>query len=120
MRNPMEEKNKLEKMFTDIKEYAETRLDIVVLDAQDKATHVISSIASAAIMGTLGLLILMFLSIGAAWSLGEYLESPSIGFFSVAGFYLLVALILFLNREKWIKLPIINSIIKKITFHEDD
>lgn len=116
----MEEKNKLEKMFTDIKDYAETRFDIIVLNSQDKATHVISSIASAAILGVLGLFILMFLSIGAAWSLGEYLNSPSIGFFSVAGFYLLVVLILFLNREKWIKLPIINAIIKKITFHEND
>lgn len=116
----MEEKNKLEKMFTDIKDYAETRFDIIVLNSQDKASHVISSIASAAILGVLGLLMLMFLSIGAAWSIGEYLHSPSIGFFSVAGFYLLVGFILFLNREKWIKLPIINAIIKKITFHEND
>jgi len=116
----MEEKNKLEKMFTDIKDYAETRFDIVVLNAQDKATHVISSMASAVILGTLGFFILLFLSVGAAWSLGEYLHSPSIGFFSIAGFYLLVALILYLNREKWIKMPIINSIIKKITFHENN
>ncbi|MCW3072508.1 MAG: hypothetical protein JWO44_2398 [Bacteroidetes bacterium] len=116
----MEETNKLEKMFTDIKDYAETRLDIVVLNTQDKATNVISSMASAVILGTLGLFILLFLSVGAAWSLGEYLHSPSIGFFSIAGFYLLVALVLFLNRDKWIKMPIINAILKKITFHENN
>jgi hypothetical protein len=116
----MEVKDKLEKMFTDVKDYAETRFDIVVLDAQDKATNVISSMASAAILGMLSLFILMFLSIGAAWALGEYLNSPSIGFFSVGGFYLLTALLLYINREKWIKLPIINGILKKITFHENN
>jgi uncharacterized membrane protein len=116
----MEEKNKIEKIFTNIKDYAETRLDIVVLNMQDKATGVISSIASAVILGALGLIALMFISIGGAWYLGEYLHSPSIGFFSVAGFYIIAATVLFINREKWIKLPIINSILKKITFHEND
>jgi hypothetical protein len=116
----MEEKNKIEKMFTNIKDYAETRLDIVVLNIQDKATGVISSIASAVILGSLALIVLMFVSIGAAWSLGQYLKSPSIGFFSVGGFYIIVAAVLYINREKWIKLPIINSILKKITFHEND
>ncbi|MDF2438382.1 MAG: hypothetical protein K0Q95_2758 [Bacteroidota bacterium] len=116
----MEEQNKLEKMVSDIKEYAETRFDIIVLNTQDKATHVISSIATSVIMGVLGFFILIFLSIGGAWSLGEYFNSPSIGFFSVAGFYLLVTILLYVNREKWIKMPIINSILKKITFHEND
>lgn len=116
----MEEKNKVEKMFTDIKDYAETRFDIALLNIQDKTTGVISSMASAVILGTLGLIALMFISIGGAWYLGEYLQSPSIGFFSVAGFYLLVAIVLFANREKWIKLPIINAMLKKITIHEND
>jgi uncharacterized membrane protein len=116
----MEEKNKLEKMFTDMKDYAETRFDIIILNTQEKASHMIASTASIAILGVLGFLVLMFASIGVAWLLGEYLQSPSIGFFSVAGFYLLVVFILFINREKWIKMPIINSIIKKITFHEND
>ena len=116
----MEEKNKIEKLFTDVKDYAETRIDIVVLNIQDKASNIISSIASMVILGILLLIVLMFISIGGAWYLGQYLQSPSIGFFSVAGFYLLVAVVLFFNREKWIKLPIINSILKKITFHETD
>jgi hypothetical protein len=116
----MEEQNKLEKMVSDIKEYAETRFDIIVLNTQDKATHVISSIATSVILGVLGFFILVFVSIGGAWALGEYFNSPSIGFFSVAGFYLLVAILLYINREKWIQMPIINSILKKITFHEND
>jgi uncharacterized membrane protein YqjE len=116
----MEETNRLEKMATDIKEYAETRLDIMVLNAQDKAANVVSSIATALIMVILGGFILLFLSIGAAWYLGEYLQKPSIGFLSVAVFYLLVASVLYFNREKWIQLPIINAIIKKVTFHEND
>jgi len=116
----MEEKSKIEKIFTDIKDYAETRVDIVVLNIQDKATSVMSSMASAVILGTLGLIVLLFISLGGAWYLGEYFHSPSIGFFSIAGFYLILAAILFINREKWIKMPIINAILRKITYHEND
>ncbi|HEX8515481.1 MAG TPA: phage holin family protein [Bacteroidia bacterium] len=116
----MEVKDKLEKMFTDIKDYTETRLDIVILNTQDKATSVISSMAAGAILGMLGLFILMFLSIGGAWALGEYFNSPSIGFLSVGAFYLLIAILLYVNRENWIKMPIINAILKKITIHENN
>jgi hypothetical protein len=116
----MEEQTKIEKIISDVKDYAETRLDIAVLDAQDKATHVISSMAAGAVFGALGILVLLFLNIGLAWMLGEYFHSPSIGFFTVGGFYLLIGVLLYVNREKWIKLPIINAILKKITFHEND
>jgi hypothetical protein len=116
----MEEQSKIEKLVSDVKDYAETRLDIAVLEVQDKATSVISSIAASVVVGVIGVIVLLFLSIGAAWALGEYIHSPSIGFFSVAGFYLLLGLILYLGREKLIKLPIINAILKKITFHENN
>jgi hypothetical protein len=116
----MEEKSKIEKMVTDIKDYAETRLDIAVLNAQDKVSHVISSFATVLIVGALAGMTLLFASVAGAWYLGEYLQRPSIGFLCVAGFYLLLGLVLFLMREKWIQLPIINAILKKITFHEND
>lgn len=116
----MEETNKIEKIFNDVKDYAETRFDIILLNAQDKGSGLISSIASIIILGVLGLISTMFLSIAAAWFLGEYLHSPSVGFLCVAVFYLLIVLILYVNRENWIKLPIINSILKKITFNENN
>lgn len=115
----MEELNKVEKLAEHIKEYAETRFDLVVLNAQDKFTNILSSLVVSATGIVLGLFVLLFASIGAALWLGECLQSSFLGFFCVAGFYLLVAIIVILNREKWIKMPMINSLLKKININEE-
>lgn len=116
----MEEKNKAEQLISNMKEYAETRFEIVLLNIQDKVSDLLSSMAAALIAGILGIFILFFISVGAAWWIGQMLQNPSIGFFCVAGFYLLVAIIVLLNQDKWIKLPIINAVLKKINIHEED
>jgi hypothetical protein len=116
----MEGKNELEQMFVNVKDYAETRFDIVVLNLQEKVSGILSSAASAAIMGILGVFIIFFISIGAAWLIGQSLDNPSIGFFCIGGFYLLLGIIFYVNRDKWVKIPIINGVLKKININEED
>ncbi|HKR06282.1 MAG TPA: phage holin family protein [Bacteroidia bacterium] len=116
----MEGENKVEQLIRNIKEYAETRFDIALLDIQDKISEILSSIASIAIVAIISIFIIFFTSVGAAWWIGQVLHNPSIGFFCVAGFYLLVAIIIIVNRDKWIKLPIINGLLKKININEED
>ncbi len=116
----MEGKNRVEQLVSNIKEYAETRLDIALLNTQDKISDILSSIASIAVVAILGMLIILFSSIGAAWWIGQMLHNPSIGFFCVAGFYLLAAIIIYLNRNNWIKNPLINGLLKKININEED
>ena len=116
----MEEKNKMEMLWQNVKEYAETRIDLGLLNFQEKTTNVIGSLASTVIVAFLALFFVFFTSVGAAWWIGQSMHNPSIGFFIVAGFYLLVAAVILLNRDKWIGLPIINSLLKKINIHEED
>jgi hypothetical protein len=116
----MEAVKQAEQLVSNIKEYAETRSDIAMLNIQDKVSSVLSSIASATVAAILGLFILFFASLCAAWYIGQSLNNPSIGFFCIAGFYLIVAIIIIINRDKWIKLPVINTILKKISIHEED
>jgi hypothetical protein len=116
----MEESSKVEKLVHHIKEYVETRGDIFILRVQEKLADVISSLVFSVVIGFLALFILLFISLGGALWLCEYCQSSFIGFFYVGGFYLLLALLLILRRDKWIKLPIINSLIKKISLHEED
>jgi len=85
----MEAVKKAEQLVSNIKEYAETRCDIALLNMQDKVSNVLSSIASVAVVAILGVLILFFASLGAAWYIGQSLNNPSIGFFCIAGFYLI-------------------------------
>lgn len=116
----MEEKNNVEKLLSNVKEYAEVRFDLISLNFQDKLSIVVSSLVSIVIISVLTLLIFLFASIGAALWLGEYFQSASIGFFCVMGFYVLLTFLLLLNREKWIKFPIMNSLIKKINFNDEN
>jgi len=116
----MEGKNKAEQLISNIKEYAETRLDIAALNVQDKVSDVLSSLASVIVVALLGIFILFFSSVGAAWWIGQTLNNSSIGFFCIAGFYLLIAIVIILNRDKWIKLPLINLLLKKININEEN
>lgn len=119
-KKPMEEKHKVEKLFADVKEYAETKLDLAALNIQDKSSEILASAASVVTLGIAVLFVLLFLSLGAALIIGHVAHNTSIGFFSVAGFYLIVFILLFVYRDKWIKIPVVNSILRKIHFHEND
>ena len=116
----MEGKIKVEQLVGNLKEYAETRFDIAVLNTQDKVTDVLSTIASMAVVGLFAMLIILFSSVGLAWYIGQLLHNPSLGFFCLAGFYLIVAIVFYMNRDAWIKLPVINSLLKKININEQD
>ena len=116
----MEGKEKIEQLISNVKEYAEVRADLFALKIQDKTSDILSSIAAIAIVSLLGVIIILFISIGSAWLIGQSMENPSMGFFIVGGFYFLLAVIIFYNRENWIKLPIVNAIIKKININEQD
>ncbi len=116
----MEAANKLEKLLDHLKEYAETRYQIGILNVQGKLSIVLSSLASKVILGILILFVLLFGGIGTALWLGVYFDNTFIGYFYVAGFYFLILLIIFFNREKWIKSPVMNDLIKKINFDEEN
>jgi ABC-type multidrug transport system fused ATPase/permease subunit len=115
----MEKINRLEQLISSIKQYAENWSDIALLKIQDRLSDVFSSIASAIIIGIISLFIIFFASVGVAWWIGQALDNPSLGFFCIAGFYLVLAVVIFFYRDKWIKLPLINSLLKKININEE-
>ena len=111
-------KDKAEDIFENASEYLEARWNLGVLNASSKAADTISMITTTLIMAMIGTIILMFLSIGVALLIGEHLNSPSSGFFYVGLFYVVVGILVYAIKDKYIKLPIINSFIKKF-YYED-
>ncbi|CAN5623095.1 hypothetical protein BH11BAC2_BH11BAC2_10990 [soil metagenome] len=116
----MEEETKVEKFISTLKQYTETRIDIIILNLQDKVSEVLSSFVSGFIIALLTFMVIVFASLGFAWWIGQHYENYLIGFFAVAGIYLIVVAIVYLNRDNWIKGPVINALLKKITIHEED
>lgn len=107
-------KTRINDLTGNIREYIETRIDIVKLDAADAGATAASSMASWLVISIFGLLTLFLITIGGAIGIGYLLNNFALGFFILAGFYLLVSAVIYVNRENWIRKPIVNSIVKNI------
>ena len=104
----------IEALFERAKDYAETRGDLFRLKAIKKTSEVGSSLISNVIIGFLFSTFLIMFNIGIAFWLGDIFGATHYGFFALAGFYLIVGIIIYANRKKLLKSKIANSIIKKI------
>jgi hypothetical protein len=107
-------KAKAEHLTEHVKEYVETYFKLGVIKITDKAT----GFAAVSIMGILvcflSLCILFFLGIGVALWLGEVMNNLKAGYFIVAGFYILVTVILIASRESLLFPFVRNFIIRKV------
>jgi hypothetical protein len=107
--------NVLESLFERTNDYLETRIELAKLKAIRKSSEVASSVASKILLGVVFCFFLMVFNIGLGLWIGELLGKAYWGFFTLAGFYLIVGLIIYAGRDKLLKAPVANSIIKKIT-----
>ncbi|HEY0741162.1 MAG TPA: phage holin family protein [Chryseosolibacter sp.] len=93
---------KVDSLISNLTGYVETRVELLKLEAKEE----ISKQASNAIVyGTvlfLFTLVLVFFSVAIALTIGEHLGNFA-GFSIVAGFYLIIGVVVLLNREKLLK-----------------
>lgn len=103
----------LEKLIEKIEIYVKTTFDLFGCNLVYKSADIISVIAAKLSIATVVVLSFLFASIGLALWIGEQLEKIYYGFFIVAGAYVLLACILSILKNIWIKRPISNFIIKQ-------
>ena len=115
-----EENSNIDNLLDHTKEYFETRVDILKIEAADRVSAAASSFAIVLVMAFIGLFVLFFASAGFAWLIAKATGNTAIGLFSVAGFYLLAGIILYASREKWITIPVVNSILKQFSDDKQD
>lgn len=102
-----------EKLFEHSKEYIETYAKYKLLQAAEKVAGIVSGIVYAVLALFFLLFILMFLGIGTGVWIGNLTNSMVIGFFSVAGIFLLIIILLFILRKKLV-IPFLNNLIISI------
>ena len=95
-------------------QYGKTTLELLKLKTLDKSADVASNLVSWLIVVIFAVLFFLILNIGIALWIGELLGKSYFGFFVVAGFYGLLALIFGIFRKKLIKNPVNNSIIDQV------
>ena len=117
----MEEKATLiESLFEKAEAYAKTNIDIFKLKAIDKSADVISSIVAKLAIIIVVLLIVIMVNIGLALWIGELVGKSYYGFFIVAAFYVLVAIILNYKSGIIVKAPVNDSIILQMIKEKKD
>src|SRR5690606_23453377 len=96
----------VEALFEKAEAFGRTTYELSKLKALKTTTEVVTTlIAKVSVVLVLSLFVLVF-NIGIALLLGEVLGKLYYGFFIVAGFYLLIGVILHFFLHRWLKRPI--------------
>ena len=112
----MEKKNTLTEdagaLLNDVKEYAATSVALVKLDAAEKISVVTANTAAVALIAVLLLCFVAFAGVGLAILTGTWMHRIWAGFLAVSGLYGLTALLIWKLRERWIRIPVMNHLLK--------
>ncbi|TCO09207.1 phage holin family protein [Natronoflexus pectinivorans] len=115
-------KDHLNDVKDEFEKYVDKRIDLLKLHIVEELSRFTAGFAVK--MGILYLLFfaLMFISIAGAYFLGHLLESVTLGFLFISGFYFLLAWMFYLLRRKLVEKPVIRSFVKLFfpKFEDDD
>lgn len=109
-----ENENLFDSLLEKTTEFVKSNIELAKLKAIDKITDVVSSFVSQIIVFIMVAIFFVFFSLGMALWIGDILNNPFYGFFVVAGFYAIIAVIIHFFLSKTIKRKISNYIIKQI------
>jgi hypothetical protein len=105
---------KFEELSDDVRAYLSTTTELYKLKAVDKLAVAGGNIAAYAVIVLVSFLALVLLSIGLGAWFNELLNSNYLGYFIVAGIYIIIGLLVIATQNNMIKRPVSSIIIKGI------
>ncbi len=109
--NPIES---LKNLFEMSKEYVDMKIELGKLKIVDKSAAVSSTLITLVALLLIAFLAVGLLSIGLALWIGKLMDNSYWGFAVVGGFYLVLLIIFYLLRVKWIKKPLAENLIHEM------
>lgn len=103
-------KEDFEKIKVDAKAYLDLNVEYFQLLGLKISCKAFSLILKIFLLALFLSIALLFLSIAGAFALGNLLESYTLGFLLVGVIYLLITLVIYLNRKKIIDIPVIKKL----------
>jgi|SRR6187402_1444211 len=95
-----------------VKEYVNTRLAQLKLSFAEKTSKVVGVMIAAIMLALIFFLFLVLVCMAGAIAIGQWLESFWLGFLVMAGIVLLAGFILWTAKDRLIRRPIMNALIK--------
>jgi hypothetical protein len=97
-----------------IKAYVQIEIELFKLKFAEKMSKIIANFLAAMVVIGVLLLFILFVSLAIAFLIGEWLGKISAGFFIVSILYLLIGVTSWYAREKLIRIPILNAILRQL------
>jgi len=101
-------------LYEKAKSYTETSAELLALKTVNKTADVLSSLTSIIIFVMVFVMFTLFVNIGLSLLIGSLLNEYYLGFFIISAFYFVLALVLYVFKNKLIKMPVTNLIIEKL------
>jgi hypothetical protein len=109
-----EDETLIQSLFEKVIEYVRINFELIRLKSLEKTSEVVSTLIPGWIIMTLTATFFLFINLGLAFWFSNLLNSPYLGFFVVASFYLVAVIILRFILYKWLKRKISDRFISKI------
>ena len=95
-------------------DYIDTQMKLLKIQAAQKVSTLLSTLAAYLILFFFLVFFLLFASIAGAYVLSDMTGKPYAGFLIVSGIYLIIGFAVFLGREKLLRKPFLNAIIRQL------
>jgi membrane-bound ClpP family serine protease len=104
----------VEELYQKLSEYADVRMNLFKLKSINKVSAFTSALLTSVILAAIFSAILICITIGAAFLIGQWVGKVYYGFFIVGGIYLIIGLVIYSMRDKLIKTKVSNKLIKEL------
>jgi hypothetical protein len=111
--------NDTESLPGQVKEYLNTRLAQLKLSFAEKTSKMAALMIAVVVTALVFFLVLVLISVAGAIAIGQWLENYWLGFLVIAAVILLAGFILWISKDRLLRIPIMNALIK-IMFDKDE
>jgi uncharacterized membrane protein YkvI len=109
-----DENQNVESILDQLKEYVNTRVNLAMMVAADKGSQLFANLVTDGFVLICLILAFLFGSLALGFYLSELIGNTYGGFAIIALFYFIIALIVYLIKDRFLEKPIINAVIRKM------
>lgn len=114
------EKDKMQTILDHSKKYLNVRFKILLLTVGESMARTLASVISGGTIVFFIGLSFLFGSFALAHAVAQWTHNVALGFVSVSAFYLLLAIIAYLIKGRYIEKPLTNIFIKEFFKHYNE
>jgi hypothetical protein len=110
----------MKNLINEAKDYYEVKKDLVKLKTAEKVSEGAGNAIAYVSLSIVGIFTLLFFSVTLALGLGWALDNNFWGFLIVTLIYVAAGTVIWFNKEKMFRIPVLNALIKSLFNKRED